>query len=164
MNRPHLSTERIELAGSEFWLVGSPAIERSEGGRLFEYTHVVPAGQQTNPFAAGPFCKFVLPGAPSEAGVYAILVGDRLKYIGRCIDLQSAFGKSGCGGIGPSNIRKNGQSTNCKLNSRILELAKRGIAVHVWFHGTADFVGVKRKLVAVLAPPWSGSGGSDDAI
>ena len=146
----------IVLSGLEFWLVGSPEIQRTAQGQLVEYSHPIPDGQRPNLYAAGPFCRFGLPAAPNAAGVYAIFVNEELKYIGRCEDLASRFGPRGYGLISPRNIHNDGQSTKCKLNSCVLVAAKEGRLTQVWFHSTPDFVAVEQLLIEALKPEWNG--------
>jgi hypothetical protein len=146
------------LAGLEFWLVGSLEIQRNATGTLEEYSYSFPEGQRTNPYAAGPFCRFGLPAAPSAEGVYAIFVEEELKYIGECVDLAARFGPRGYGLISPRNIHNDGQSTNCKINSRVLAAAKEGHVAQVWFHATSYRKEAEIFLMRALNPSWNGRG------
>ncbi len=144
------------IGDREFWLVGSPQIQRDAHGHFHEYIPEMPEGQRANRYAAGPFCKFGLPAAPRAPGVYAVLVDEQLKYIGRCEDLAKRFGSSGYGSISQRNLHDDGQSTNCKLNARVLATAQQGQLMQVWFHSTPDFVELEQQLIGALLPEWNG--------
>ena len=153
-----MQIETRHFAGFEFWSVGSLEIQRNADGSLAEYSHTLPEGVRSNRYSAGPFCRFGLPGAPNAAGVYAITIGYELQYIGEAVDLAQRFGPSGYGKIHPRNCHHDGQSTNCKLNFRVLEAAKRGSAARVWFHPADDRLVTESRLIGELLPPWNGRG------
>jgi hypothetical protein len=140
----------------EFWLVGEPIIQRTANGELAEYVHESPRDKPINKYGAGPFCKFGLPGAPNASGVYVIFVDNVLVYIGRCENLSDRFSSRGYGLISPRNTHIDGQSTNCKLNSRILIAAKNNSVIDIWFHHTECFVEIEAQLISSLRPSWNG--------
>lgn len=149
-----IATRVIE--GHEFWLVGTLEIQRNRDGTLAEYVHTLPEDVRPNRHASGPFCRFGLPSAPRSPGVYALFVAGELQYIGECVDLAQRFGSSGYGLISPRNCHSDGQSTNCKLNSRVLAAAKSGEATEVWFYPTEQWKAVELDLISILGPPWNG--------
>ncbi len=155
-----MQIETRRFAGFEFWNVGSLEIQRNSDGSLAEYSHTLPEGVRPNRYSAGPFCRFGLPSAPNAAGVYAITIENELQYIGEAVDLAQRFAPSGYGQIHPRNCHHDGQSTNCKLNSRVLEAAKRGSAARIWFHPTDDRLVTESFLIGHLLPPWNGRGTS----
>jgi hypothetical protein len=146
------------VGGVPFELVGElrPATDRA--GRIMEYSHRLPPGVRPNRHAAGPFCKFVLRGAPVGAGVYAITVDGVLAYIGRCADIAERFGPNGYGSIAARNCHSDGQATNCKVNALVLAAAKAGRSLVVWFHRTPRQKAVEADLLRRLRPPWNGRG------
>jgi hypothetical protein len=109
-----------------------------------------------NHYADGPFCQFSLTSAPSVSGVYAVFIEDELRYIGECEDLYRRFGSTGYGRISPRNCHDDGQSTNCKLNSRVLAEAKNCKRTIVWFYTTEDRKAIEARLIFALNPPWNG--------
>ncbi len=109
------------LAGHEFWLVGSLQVRRTAEGLLEEYSHLFDPMVRTNAYGAGPFCHMGLPVAPRAAGVYSVFIDGKLRYIGECQNLAERFGPRGYGHIHPRNCHHDGQSTNCKINARVLE-------------------------------------------
>jgi hypothetical protein len=143
------------ILGYEFWLVGELVIERDAHGRLLQYSHALPPDVRPNPFSAGPFCRFGLSAAPHAAGVYAIIVDGTIQYIGECVDLAKRFGSTGYGLISPRNCHHDGQSTNCRLNSRVLAAAATGVASEVWFRLSDDRHALEASLIAELGPAWN---------
>ncbi len=144
------------IGGHEFWSVGPLELRRTPDGDLEEYTHELEEGIRPNRHAAGPFCVMRLSAAPSAPGVYAIFVDAEVRYIGECQDLAARFGSSGYGQIQPRNCHHDGQSTNCKLNSRVLAAARRGEVARVWFCHTPDHKTLEQELLAKLDTPWNG--------
>lgn len=151
-----MDAERKSIGAIEFWLVGVLQLRRTATGQLEEYTHHFDTSVRTNAHSEGPFCSFSLPHAPRAAGVYAIEVAGELKYVGECENLASRFSATGYGQIAPRNCHIDGQSTNCKLNARILVAAKEGKPASVWFHPTPQFKVVEKDIIRDLSPPWNG--------
>lgn len=140
----------------EFWFVGALQLKRTPTGGIYEYSHPLSDVVKKNRYADGPFGQFNLASAPPVAGVYAIFIDDELQYIGECEDLYRRFGPTGYGQISPRNCHHDGQSTNCKLNSRVLAAAKNGRITNVWFHHTDDRKAIEARLISALNPPWNG--------
>ncbi len=144
------------LARHEFWLVGPLQIRRTADGELDQYTHHFETEVRTNAHGVGPFCYMGLPAAPNAAGVYAILVGGELRYIGECQDLAGRFGPRGYGQIHPRNCHHDGQSTNCKINASVLEAAKIGLKASVWFCPCEERSALESELISHFSPLWNG--------
>ena len=151
-----MDAETKTIAGLHFWLVGSLQLRRTPMGQLVEYSHVIPDGIRANAHANGPFCYFSLSHAPRSFGVYVIFVGGQLKYVGEREDLAGRFSSTGYGQISPRNLHHDGQSTNCKLNSRILVATKLGQVTEIWFHPTDERKRVESRLIVELSPDWNG--------
>jgi len=151
-----MKPETKTVGGLKFWAVGPLQLRRDASGKIQEYSHSLPDGVRGNPHAAGPFCYFSLPQAPDAAGVYAVFVSGKLKYIGECENLTGRFSATGYGRISPRNLHHDGQSTNCKLNSRVLSAAKDSNVTEIWFHPTNDRKTVESRLIAELDPEWNG--------
>ena len=144
------------IEGRSFWRVGELILRRDSTGSIIEYTHQLPPSVRPNAYADGPFCRFGLAAAPPAEGVYAVTVNDVIVYIGECVDLAQRFGATGYGAISPRNCHHDGQSTNCKVNSRVLAGAKENMAAIVWFFSTDERKKVEAKLLKELRPPWNG--------
>ena len=148
-------TARIELKIDKFGipLEYHPA-ERHESKRSL----------QLNAHGDKSFCHFVLKpqkGSGSRlyhAGVYAI-AGTSVKYIGRTnSSLNQRF--NGYGSIQPRNCYEGGQSTNCRINNRVLEDSKAGEMLWVYFHETEQPNDLEAYLLNSLVttgqrPPWN---------
>ncbi len=67
------------------------------------------------------FCDFsIAKTAPSKAkGIYCFSVGETIKYFGRSHDPFETRLNQGYGHISPKNCYRDGQSTNCHVNSII---------------------------------------------
>lgn len=149
-----------EFGGRAFSLIQSIEPLRDEVGAFLEFTHFVPPPNRPNQYADGPFCHFRLHNPPRQAGVYAITVDGHLVYIGECENLRDRFSSSGYGKIAWRNCHHDGQSTNCKLNARILERAKAGQSIDLWFVPTPERKRVEADLIAALNPGWNGRQGT----
>ncbi len=144
------------FATVEFFLIEQIEPDRDESNQIIEITHELAPAIRQNKYAAGPFCRFHLSKASTQPGVYIITIYDELKYIGECENFAARFSSSGYGGIAPRNCHHDGQSTNCKLNARILADAKAGRTINLWFVPTPDHKQVEAELIAALNPPWNG--------
>jgi hypothetical protein len=88
-------------------------------------------------------------------GVYAYLLGDELKYIGRCKDSMKKRIDQGYGKIHPKNCYLDGQATNCHLNSRITEVKDN---VTLWLYqmeSPSEIESMERALIRSCHPPWN---------
>ena len=153
-----ISPETItrHFAAVEFFLIQQVEPDRDEFNQIIEVTHQLAATIRKNKYAAGPFCRFQLTKASTQPGVYIITIDDELKYIGECENFAARFSSSGYGTIAPRNCHHDGQSTNCRLNARILAHAKAGLTINLWFIPTPDHKRVEAELIAALSPPWNG--------
>jgi hypothetical protein len=160
MKSPWEDRQSREWNGLTFGFVDAIEPCRDELGALLEFTHQIPSGIRPNRYAAGPFCHFRLHDPPRQAGVYAITVSDRLVYIGECENLRDRFSSSGYGKIARRNCHHDGQSTNCKLNARILGQAKAGQRIDLWFLRCEKRKRIEAELITALRPEWNGRQGS----
>ena len=60
------------------------------------------------------FCEFKLENSEPLTGVYLWVVDDEIRYVGIARNLKERFDEYGH--IYPTNVFKNGRSTNCKMN------------------------------------------------
>lgn len=145
------------ISDLSFKYVGALRLRRDVDGRALEYTHRFEPGIRLNRYGTGPFCDFELDRATLESGVYALTVGDEVKYIGECESLEARFGPMGYGHVSPRNCHGDGQSTNCKINALVLTVARNRDGVEVWFlPATVERRQVESRLIGELAPPWNG--------
>lgn len=98
-------------------------------------------GLSLNKFGAGAFCNFSIDTKWSGfSGVYAFYVDEELVYIGQCSDLVKRM-NAGYGNISPRNCYEGGQSTNCKINRMVLNSAKSGKVIRLFFLKTQSIEG-----------------------
>lgn len=97
---------------------------------------------------------------PDSSGIYAITVDNSVVYIGECQNFRERFGPRGYGIIHPRNCFVGGQSTNCKINARVLETTLRGSIPDLWFAPEVSETRkrVETELIARYLPPWNGRG------
>ena len=139
-------------------------VERTLAGAPVEYLHQDRydnrAKHPLNKNGRGPFCRLELPKLPDSPGVYAITLNDVVVYVGECQNLSERYGPRGYGIIHPRNCFAGGQSTNCKVNSKILSAIKDDSAPVLWFASESDTCRkvVERGLVSKLRPAWNGPG------
>jgi hypothetical protein len=111
-------------------------------------------GLPLNKFGNGPFCKFTVPRSYQRGGVYLLMVGLDVRYVGECANLSARF-NNGYGNISPKNCYKGGQETNCRINHLIYVSSIEGEVLSLFFHETADYKSVEAQLRAVLCAPWN---------
>jgi hypothetical protein len=108
-----------------------------------------------NPYGSGPFCRFQIPRSYAFSGVYVISHASRALYVGKAANLSKRF-NHGYGNISPINCFMGGQTTNCKVNMRILRGVKRGLTLDLWFMPTRDRDSIETLLIRSLDAPWNG--------
>ena len=104
---------------------------------------------------AGPFCRMNLTGLPTVSGVYLVTINNEITYIGKTVNLAERWGPRNYAAISPRNCFKGGQSTNCKINHRILLAKREGTPVYLWFLETDNISEVEKHLIDELNPPWN---------
>jgi hypothetical protein len=107
-----------------------------------------------NRYGAGPFCKFKVPNRFQASGVYALTVGDEVRYVGECTNLSARF-NAGYGNISPKNCFKGGQETNCRLNNLVYTAVQAGGRISLWFFKTADYKSMEAALRSTLTAAWN---------
>ena len=72
-----------------------------------------------NKYGDNKFCEFKIQDHLTDKGIYCYIKNGEIKYIGRCTDNFKKRINQGYGKIHPKNCFKDGQATNCHLNSLI---------------------------------------------
>ncbi len=110
-------------------------------------------------YGSGPFCRFRVGQGWQRSGVYALVCGTEVRYIGDAVNLERRWGYMGYGQISPRACYQGGQDTNCRINNLILQETKAGREFHLWFHPVEGQKHVRRaveaQLMASLQPPWN---------
>lgn len=147
------------VEGWAFEFVGEIRPERGEDGcvrRFFPQSRYEnPKQLALNRYGDGPFCRFRVATENHRQGVYLLTAADDAVYIGECEDLERRFGPNGYGTISPRNCYQGGQSTNCKVNHRILTAAEADRSVKLWFMETTDRKAMEADLIRTIEPPWN---------
>lgn len=113
----------IPLTNKDLIILYSPRVKYNNKKNLPLNTH-----------GYGLFCKFTIPdNFRGYRGIYFLFVENKIMYIGECVDLYKRF-NSGYGNISPKNCYKGGQSTNCKINKKIIKSIKKGKKVELFFY------------------------------
>ena len=108
-----------------------------------------------NRYGKGPFCRFKVKGLPPTAGVYALTVNRTVVYVGKTQHLAQRWGPRGYSTISPRNCYVGGQSTNCKVNTRILLSTRQGQQIDLWIYEIHDAGPVEAVLIREPKPPWN---------
>lgn len=108
-----------------------------------------------NKHGDGSFCRFRLPDLLSTSGVYAIKIENKIMYIGESSNFSKRFSSSGYGLISPRNCFIGGQSTNCKVNKRILQFSKLGKKISLLFMDSDNRIVKEKELINKYNPPWN---------
>ena len=88
-------------------------------------------------------------------GVYFYLLGDEIKYVGRCKDSMKQRVNSGYGKISPKNCFKDGQSTNCKVNACIL-IFKKDIELKILvLENDKEIEKIEIEMIEKFNPTWN---------
>lgn len=143
-----------------FQRIGELRPHMKGGAILEEYPHrrfKNPDKRALHDYGAGPFCRFSIPAQPPSPGVWALTLSEQLVYVGEALDLTRRINND-CGQISPSACYQGGQPTHCRINTLILEAARRGESVQLWFLPTTEQKEIRRKLVARRAPIWNKRG------
>jgi hypothetical protein len=150
--------ERV-FAGMTFQRVGAINPERDASGSVRESMpqsrYAKADTTPLNPNGAGPFCRFSVAQGTHAPGVYVLTLDGAPVYAGKCENLARRWGGMGYGAISPKNCFVGGQSTNCKINNRILRHAQAGASLELWFYRTADTSPAERALIHDLRPRWN---------
>jgi hypothetical protein len=148
----------IQLGGYKFRGICRIIPELNENGNPItympqsEYNNV--RNLPLNEHGKGPFCRFHIPNGIDEAGVYAVLINNRLKYVGKCYSLSLRW-NAGYGNISPRNCFVGGQSTNCRLNNLILNTFRAKSNIDLYFYKTHNFSEIEDNLIEQLNPEWN---------
>lgn len=139
------------ICGYQFLLMATIEPERDGQGKVREYSPRHASGQE---LSDAPFCRFAFPADQRRPGVYAVVVNDRVMYVGKTNNLSRRFGPGEYGHIVVPEPG-NSQVTNRRVNHGILEAARRGDTVGVWFNATSDCDEIESTVIGRLDLPWN---------
>jgi hypothetical protein len=147
------------LNGVHFQLVCEIKLACASNGQILtdrpQARYAKASSSRLHRYGSGEFCRFRIPTCWNMPGVYAVVVDSYLKYIGECEDLSFRF-NAGYGQISPKNCFVGGRQTNCRINMLILEAARSGATVNLYFHPSSDHKALESMLLCRSdKPPWN---------
>lgn len=108
-----------------------------------------------NPYGDNTYCDFAVTERSKSKGLYCFVVGNQLRYIGRSHDPFEKRFNQGYGHLSPKNCYRDGQATNCHLNSLIAQHWAQ-IACYVCpLENDDDIDALERALIRELQPEWN---------
>ena len=110
-----------------------------------------------NPYGDDLYCKFALDTKEilDEKGLYFYKFGEEILYIGRCKDSFRKRMNQGYGCIHPKNCYRDGQSTNCHINSLINRLGAKVELFVAVLRDDASIEANERILIKAINPCWN---------
>ena len=103
------------------------------------------------------YCDFSIASTSlsKSRGIYSFTIGEEIKYFGRSHDQFDKRINQGYGNISPKNCYRDGQSTNCHINSLIAQIYI-DVSFHV-FPLNDDLVidRLEKLLIGLYKPEWN---------
>lgn len=152
----------IDLCGYSFAFIQELEPEKDASGNIKVFDPKVKYSRKDtvplNSHGSGPFCKFSIHSDlfGGVCGVYALFDSKSLLYVGMTRNFAQRFDQ-GYGIISPKNCYVGGQSTNCKINTMVLDKYLTNEHVYLFFHKTSDYRHVEAELIQTLSPPYNES-------
>jgi len=100
-----------------------------------------------NKYGDNKFCEFKIQDHLTDKGIYCYIKNGKIKYIGRCTDNFKKRIIQGYGKIHPKNCFKDGQATNCHLNSLINSADNVEFGVYVMTDKSTEEIKELEKLI-----------------
>ena len=107
-------------------------------------------GKFLNDYGDKVFCKFRINEFLNDKGIYCYIHGNKIMYIGRCVNSFKKRFNADYGNISPYNCLKDGQPTDCHINSlvnSIYDSRKTYIGIYTMTNKTKDEIIEKEKLI-----------------
>ena len=111
--------------------------------------------QFLNKYGDEVFCRFSISEHLKSMGLYCFVMGGAVTYIGRSHD---PFGKrinQGYGNISPKNCYRDGQATNCHLNSLIAGHCEQLALYICTLTNDAEIDALEKVLIRQYQPEWN---------
>ena len=115
-------------------------------------------------YGSGTYCYFSIDAAKwaGVSGVYTIYIENQLIYIGQAQNLAKRFNQE-YGSISPRACYEHGQTTNCKINQVVLNAAKAGKQIELFFLTTPYYQKIEEELIRFYNPQYNVALRSDRA-
>ncbi len=143
----------------------SPEVQRRYGNSLFQplgkFLLQLKTGGDVfylrflNKYGDMSYCDFAISEHLKSKGLYCFTVGDKLKYVGRSHDPFERRINQGYGHLSPKNCYRDGQATNCHLNSLIAS-EHSAVSLHVCvLESDALIDSLEKALIRQEHPDWN---------
>lgn len=147
-------------AGTSFRHVSTLKVDRDKNGSVSEFLpqdrYAKKDQTKLHRYGDGPFCRIRIAQDVRAPGVYMLTSEGEPRYVGRCRNsLRERWGPRGYGAIHPRNCYVGGQQTNCRINNLVLQEAKAGRKLELWFSETSEPGPLEARLITKLSPPWN---------
>lgn len=83
-----------------------------------------------------------------------MVVDDEIVYVGEAENFRKRF-NSGYGNISPRNCYINGRTTNCRINSKVIELFEESKRSKLYINLTKEFKKVEHEIISLINPKWN---------
>jgi len=108
-----------------------------------------------NEYGDDTYCDFSVAESLKAKGLYLFTVGDEIRYLGRTHEPFEKRINQGYGHLSPKNCYRDGQATNCRLNSLIAKHWAQ-IACYVCpLENDNEIDSLERALIRQLQPEWN---------
>ena len=145
------------VGGYQFLFASEIRVDRNSDGSVFTdrpQSRYAKASQASlHRYGDGEFCRFRLNGLPTGEGVYCVFADEDLAYVGEAVRLTKRW--YDYGQISPRKCYEGGQETNCRVNKLVLQSARQGVTLTLWFLSTNRRKAVEAELRQRFRPPWN---------
>jgi hypothetical protein len=154
-----LSSKRYSGFSKEIILRYPHSLDKKLGEFLLELKNIGDLFylQFLNKYGDSVFCDFSIASTPITKlkGIYSFAIGSEIKYFGRSHDPFEKRLNQGYGHLSQKNCFRDGQSTNCRINSLI---AKKHKDVSFYLYPIDDDIEIDRLeklLIDWYKPDWN---------
>lgn len=145
------------IQGRRFVMIGSVCLAKRADGTFITQSpqrqYLKAATTPLHHYGAGEFCTFRFSDVPDMGGVYTMSIRNKIMYVGETDNLKRALNQFGH--ISPANCYDGGRQTMCRINQEILDAARNGHDVEVWFCACDDRKEFKVALKSSVDPSWN---------
>lgn len=108
-----------------------------------------------NQYGDDVYCDFSVAESLKTKGLYLFAVRDEIRYLGRTHEPFAKRINQGYGHLSPKNCYKDGQATNCRLNSLIAQYWKELACYVCPLEDDDEIDSLERTLIRQLQPEWN---------
>jgi hypothetical protein len=109
-----------------------------------------------NKYGDNMYCSFKIDTHLNDKGIYCYIKDNKIKYIGRCVDNFKKRINQGYGKIHPKNCFKDGQPTNCRVNSIINSLGNVKFGIYLMSDkSTEEIKKLEKEILSCNSFEWN---------